>query len=157
MAVVRGGRSRETPVPVLLQQIVDDRLARLGDETAALLAIAAVVGQEVPLAVWEAVTRADEETLAGRGRAGGGGASGDGMADGRRHPLHPRADPRRAVRGCARAAAAAAAPAGGARCLSRSPRRTRTRWRTTSSGRGTSARPRGWCGRASGPRMPTRW
>jgi DNA-binding CsgD family transcriptional regulator len=52
-----------TPVPVLLQQIVDDRLSRLGDETAALLAIAAVVGQEVPLAVWEEVTRADEETL----------------------------------------------------------------------------------------------
>ena len=46
-----------------MEQIVDDRLNRLGDETAALLAIAAVVGQEVPLAVWEAVTRADEETL----------------------------------------------------------------------------------------------
>lgn len=53
----------QTPVPALLRQIVDDRLARLGDETAALLAIAAVVGQEVPLAVWQAVTRASEETL----------------------------------------------------------------------------------------------
>jgi DNA-binding CsgD family transcriptional regulator len=53
----------QTPVPVLLTQIVDNRLSRLGDETAALLAIAAVVGQEVPLAVWAAVTRADEETL----------------------------------------------------------------------------------------------
>jgi DNA-binding CsgD family transcriptional regulator len=52
-----------TPVPALLKQIVDDRLARLGDETAALLATAAVVGQEVPLAVWGAVTRADEEAL----------------------------------------------------------------------------------------------
>jgi predicted ATPase len=62
-----GGAYREvlekTPVPSLLKQIVDGRLSRLGDETAALLAIAAVIGQEVPLAVWEAVTRADEETL----------------------------------------------------------------------------------------------
>jgi DNA-binding CsgD family transcriptional regulator len=52
-----------TPVPALLKQIVDDRLARLGDETAALLATAAVVGQEVPLGVWGAVTGMDEETL----------------------------------------------------------------------------------------------
>jgi DNA-binding CsgD family transcriptional regulator len=52
-----------TPVPALLKQIVDDRLSRLGDETAALLAVAAVVGQEVPIAVWGAVTRTDEGTL----------------------------------------------------------------------------------------------
>jgi hypothetical protein len=55
--------SMQIPVPMLLNQIVDDRLTSLGDETAALLAIVAVVGQEVPLAVWQAVTRADEETL----------------------------------------------------------------------------------------------
>jgi ATP/maltotriose-dependent transcriptional regulator MalT len=53
----------QTPVPSLLKQIVDDRLARLGDETAALLTIAAVIGQEVPLAVWGAVAPSDEETL----------------------------------------------------------------------------------------------
>ena len=53
----------QTPVPALLRQIVDDRLSRLGDETAALLAIAAVVGQEVPLAVWGAVAGTDEEIL----------------------------------------------------------------------------------------------
>ncbi len=52
-----------TPVPALLKQIVNDRLNRLGDETAALLVIAAVIGQEVPLAVWEAVSGVDEETL----------------------------------------------------------------------------------------------
>ncbi len=51
------------PVPVLLRQIVDDRLARLGDEADAFLAVAAVIGQEVPWAVWRAVTRANEETL----------------------------------------------------------------------------------------------
>ena len=53
----------QAPVPTLLTQIVDDRLSRLGDESAALLAIAAVIGQEVPIAVWEAVTAADVETL----------------------------------------------------------------------------------------------
>jgi DNA-binding NarL/FixJ family response regulator len=53
----------QAPVPVLLTQIVDDRLSRLGDETAALLAVAAVVGQEVPLAAWSAVAGGDEEAL----------------------------------------------------------------------------------------------
>jgi predicted ATPase len=53
----------QTPVPALLQLIVDDRLARLGDETAALLAVAAVVGQEVSIAVWMAVAQVDEETV----------------------------------------------------------------------------------------------
>jgi DNA-binding NarL/FixJ family response regulator len=53
----------QTPVPFLLKQIVEGRLSRLGDGIAALLAVAAVVGQEVPLAVWQAVTQGDEETL----------------------------------------------------------------------------------------------
>jgi ATP/maltotriose-dependent transcriptional regulator MalT len=51
------------PVPVLLEQIIDERLNSLGDEAAALLAIAAVVGQEVPFSLWKAVTGADEEVL----------------------------------------------------------------------------------------------
>jgi DNA-binding CsgD family transcriptional regulator len=53
----------QMPVPSLLKQIVDDRLARLGDEASALLAVAAVVGQEVPLALWQAVAGLDEETV----------------------------------------------------------------------------------------------
>src|SRR4030095_14655659 len=68
----------QTLVPSLLKQIVDDRLGRpggetggpptvagvrRGGETAALLTGAAVVGQEVPLAVWGTVTAKDEETL----------------------------------------------------------------------------------------------
>ncbi len=80
------GRTRrslaQTPVPALLQQIVDDRLARLGDEEDALLAVAAVIGQEVPLAVWQAVARGGRGGAAGRGRAGGGGASRDGFDEG---------------------------------------------------------------------------
>lgn len=53
----------DAPVPLLLKQVIDTRLARFGDESAALLAIAAVIGQEIPLPIWEAVTLADEETL----------------------------------------------------------------------------------------------
>jgi DNA-binding CsgD family transcriptional regulator len=53
----------QRPVPALLRHIVDERLSRLGDEPAALLAVAAVIGQEAPLAVWQAVTAKDDETL----------------------------------------------------------------------------------------------
>jgi DNA-binding CsgD family transcriptional regulator len=53
----------QAPVPRLLEQIIESRLARLGDEADAQLAVAAVIGQEVPLAVWQAVTEEDEERL----------------------------------------------------------------------------------------------
>jgi DNA-binding CsgD family transcriptional regulator/tetratricopeptide (TPR) repeat protein len=53
----------QVPAPRLLTQIIDDRLTRLGDDMDALLAIAAVIGQEVPLSVWQAITQADEDTL----------------------------------------------------------------------------------------------
>src|SRR5262249_48618094 len=42
---------------------IDGRLARLGEAAQALLAIAAVIGQEVPLALWGTVAASDEETL----------------------------------------------------------------------------------------------
>ena len=58
----------------------------------------------MPLAVW-GPSRGRTRRSSGRGRAGGGGASRDGIGTRRRHPLHPRADPRRAVRGCARTTA----------------------------------------------------
>ena len=57
------GALDDAPVPVLLPQIVDARLARLGDADDALLAVAAVIGQEVPLALWAAVANTDEEGL----------------------------------------------------------------------------------------------
>ncbi len=50
-------------VPMPLKQVIDGRLARLGDEAQRLLSVAAVIGQEVPLALWAAVAGADEETL----------------------------------------------------------------------------------------------
>jgi DNA-binding CsgD family transcriptional regulator/tetratricopeptide (TPR) repeat protein len=53
----------QAPVPRLLEQIIETRLTRLGDEADALLAVAAVIGQEVPIAVWQAVTQEEEERL----------------------------------------------------------------------------------------------
>jgi hypothetical protein len=50
-------------IPILLRQVIDGRLARLGEEGQQLLAMAAVIGQAVPLDVWMAVTGTNEETL----------------------------------------------------------------------------------------------
>ncbi|HET8629857.1 MAG TPA: AAA family ATPase [Thermomicrobiales bacterium] len=51
------------PVPPLLRQVIAERAARLGDEARRLLALAAVIGQEVPLALWQAVADVDEAAL----------------------------------------------------------------------------------------------
>ncbi|HET8629090.1 MAG TPA: AAA family ATPase, partial [Thermomicrobiales bacterium] len=52
------------PVPPLLRQVIAERAARLGVEAARLLALAAVIGQEIPLALWQTVGEvADEGTL----------------------------------------------------------------------------------------------
>lgn len=50
-------------VPPLLRQVIGGRLRRLGDETQRLLGIAAVIGQDVPLALWATVGGADEDTV----------------------------------------------------------------------------------------------
>jgi DNA-binding NarL/FixJ family response regulator len=50
-------------VPPLLGQVIDGRIARLGEETRQPLAIAAVIGHEVPLDLWAAVANLDDETL----------------------------------------------------------------------------------------------
>ena len=49
---------------MLLRQVIEGRLARLGEEAQRTLAIAAVLGQEVPLALWATVTGTGEEALA---------------------------------------------------------------------------------------------
>jgi predicted ATPase/DNA-binding CsgD family transcriptional regulator len=51
-------------VPSLLRQIIEGRLERLGGETRELLAVAAVIGQDVPFGLWHAVGDAGEERLA---------------------------------------------------------------------------------------------
>lgn len=49
-------------IPLLLQQVIEGRLARLGEDAHRLLGKAAVIGQEVPIGLWTAVTGMDEET-----------------------------------------------------------------------------------------------
>jgi DNA-binding CsgD family transcriptional regulator len=57
------GDVSQSRLPRLLAQVIHGRLAPLGDEVRRLLAIAAVIGQDVPLALWAQVTETDEETL----------------------------------------------------------------------------------------------
>ena len=55
----------QVQVPLLLRQVIDARVARLGEEASELLGIAAVIGQEVPLALWASVAGTGEEALLG--------------------------------------------------------------------------------------------
>ncbi len=50
-------------VPPLLRQVIDARLDRLGEAARGRLAVAAVVGQAVPLALWATVADTDEDGL----------------------------------------------------------------------------------------------
>ncbi len=55
----------QTAVPTLLRQVIEGRVARLDDDAQAALGAAAVIGQEVPFAIWATVGGTDEETLTG--------------------------------------------------------------------------------------------
>jgi tetratricopeptide (TPR) repeat protein len=50
-------------VPSLLRQVIDGRLKHLEPNIRALLQVGAVIGQEVPLELWQQVTGADDDTL----------------------------------------------------------------------------------------------
>jgi DNA-binding CsgD family transcriptional regulator len=50
-------------VPPLLRQVIDGRVSRLGEEMRIHLALAAVIGQEVPLDLWADIGGLDDETL----------------------------------------------------------------------------------------------
>ncbi len=50
-------------MPALLRQVIDARVDRLGEEVRTLLAVAAVVGQEVPLDLWTAAGEVPEDAL----------------------------------------------------------------------------------------------
>ncbi|MGH2350744.1 MAG: ATP-binding protein, partial [Chloroflexota bacterium] len=50
-------------VPSLLRQVIDGRVGRLGDHVREPLAIAAVIGQEIPLSLWREVAGLVDETL----------------------------------------------------------------------------------------------
>ncbi|RIK47344.1 MAG: hypothetical protein DCC58_00075 [Chloroflexi bacterium] len=51
-------------VPALVRQVIDERLAWLGADALQLVQVAAVIGAEVPVDLWGAVTGADDEALA---------------------------------------------------------------------------------------------
>lgn len=51
-------------MPLLLRQIIDGRLARLSEETRDALQIAAVIGEEIPLPLWQEMTGLDIDSLA---------------------------------------------------------------------------------------------
>jgi DNA-binding CsgD family transcriptional regulator len=50
-------------VPSLVRQVIDGRVARLGDRTREPLALAAVIGHEVPLALWSRVAGLNDDAL----------------------------------------------------------------------------------------------
>ena len=51
------------PVPPLLRQVVNARVARLGAEASALLEVAAIIGGDVPVPLWAWVSERDEEAM----------------------------------------------------------------------------------------------
>jgi DNA-binding CsgD family transcriptional regulator len=50
-------------VPAFLRQVIDGRVVRLGEDVRQPLAMAAVIGQEVPLALWSQLAGLDDEAL----------------------------------------------------------------------------------------------
>ena len=57
------GDLNQVQLPPLLLQVIERRLARLSKETRNLLQVAAVMGQEVPLDLWQQLGGVGEETL----------------------------------------------------------------------------------------------
>lgn len=57
------GDLTQTQIPALLRQVIDGRLARLGDDVQRSLAVAAVIGQQVPFDLWATIAASDEPTL----------------------------------------------------------------------------------------------
>ncbi|MDF2757615.1 MAG: transcriptional regulator, LuxR family, partial [Thermomicrobiales bacterium] len=50
-------------VPAFLRQVIDGRVERLGEDVRQPLAVAAVIGQEAPLALWAQLAGLDDEAL----------------------------------------------------------------------------------------------
>ena len=57
------GSLADIRVPMLLRQVIDARLARLGTDADVLLSVAAVIGQVVPLELWAMVAETTVEAL----------------------------------------------------------------------------------------------
>jgi DNA-binding CsgD family transcriptional regulator/tetratricopeptide (TPR) repeat protein len=59
----RLGELDRVMVPSFLRHVIEDRVARLGEATRQALAMAAVIGQDVPLALWAEVADLEEGAL----------------------------------------------------------------------------------------------
>ncbi len=57
------GDLAEQTLPSLLRQVIDARVDRFGETARELLGVAAVIGQTVPLDLWESVAQVDEDAL----------------------------------------------------------------------------------------------
>jgi tetratricopeptide (TPR) repeat protein len=57
------GNLAQIPIPPLIRQVIEGRLARLDDLSRNLLAIASVIGQDIPLNVWRDATGTSEDDL----------------------------------------------------------------------------------------------
>ena len=57
------GTLADIRVPMLLRQVIDARLTRLGAQADTLLSVAAVIGQVVPLDLWATVSETTEDSL----------------------------------------------------------------------------------------------
>jgi DNA-binding CsgD family transcriptional regulator/tetratricopeptide (TPR) repeat protein len=57
------GEPARASLPPLLRQVIDGRIARLGGEAQRALEVAAVLGQEIPLALWATVGQVEEVAL----------------------------------------------------------------------------------------------
>lgn len=57
------GELAELVVPALVRQVIDIRLDRLGTDVKEPLALAAVIGQDVPLDLWQRLAGLDDEAL----------------------------------------------------------------------------------------------
>ena len=60
----RLGDLAQTPVPPLVRQLIDDRVARLGASTQRLLQLASVIGQIIPIEHWQAIAGVADDVLA---------------------------------------------------------------------------------------------
>ncbi len=63
-AVWRLGDLSTVRVPEFLRQVIDGRLARLGENAYRVLGLAATIGHEAPLGLWRAVVDSSDEMLA---------------------------------------------------------------------------------------------
>ncbi|MGA7671509.1 MAG: AAA family ATPase, partial [Nitrolancea sp.] len=58
------GDLKQVRMPTLLRHVIEGRLARLGEQARSLLQMAAIIGQDVPIELWQQVSEASDDDLA---------------------------------------------------------------------------------------------